>query len=173
MIEIRPEEPPDIPAIEEVHRSAFGGEVEARIVEAVRASAGFIPGLSLVAVEDGRVVGHALLSPVEIRTASSGIPALALAPVAVLPACQRRGIGSRLVEAGLRRSGELGHAIVIVVGEASFYPRFGFRPARAKGLEAPFPVPDDAFMVLELSPGALAGVTGTVWYPPAFLAGLD
>ena len=171
MITIRPEESLDAPAIAGVHRSAFGGETEVKIVEAVRASAAFIPDLSLVAVEDGRVVGHILLSMVSIH-AETFVPALALAPVAVLPGFQGRGIGSRLVEEGLRRCRALGHTIVIVVGDPSFYPRFGFTPARARGLEAPFPVPDEAFMVLELIPGALEGITGTVSYPPAFLAGL-
>lgn len=173
MITIRPEEPPDVPAIAGIHRSAFGGETELKIVETIRSSAVFIPDLSLVAVSDGQVVGHILLSPVHIPTETSDIPALALAPIGVLPGFQRQGIGSLLVERGIQRSRELGHAIVIVVGEPSFYPRFGFTPARARGLEAPFPVPDEAFMVLELIPGALDGITGTVTYPPAFLAGTE
>ena len=166
MITIRQEEPRDIPAIAEVNRAAFGGEAEPRIVETVRASPGFIPDLSLVAVKGGCVVGHILFSPICIRPEGPDIPALCLAPLAVLPGYQGRGIGSRLVEEGLRRCGELGRGIVIVVGWPSFYPRFGFTRARAKGLEAPFPVPDEAFMVLELIPGALAGVNGMVCFPP-------
>ena len=166
MIVIRPEEPQDIPGIAEVNRSAFGGETEVHLVETIRASPGFIRDLSLVAVRDGRIVGHILLSPIHIQAETREIPALALAPVAVLPGCQRQGIGSRLVEEGLRQSRELGRGIVIVVGWPSFYPRFGFTRARAQGLEAPFPVPDEAFMVLELIPGALAGVNGMVCFPP-------
>jgi putative acetyltransferase len=166
MIVIRPKELQDIPAIAEVNRAAFGGEAEVRIVEAIRASPGFIPDLSLVAVTGGRVVGHILFSPLDVQAESSSAPALCLAPLAVLPGYQGRGIGSRLVEEGLRRCGELSRGIVIVVGWPSFYPRFGFTRARAKGLEAPFPVPDEAFMVLELIPGALAGVNGMVCFPP-------
>jgi putative acetyltransferase len=173
MIAIRPEEQPDIPAISEIHRSAFGGETEAMIVDAVRASPGFIRDLSLVAEKDGQVVGHILFSPVHIETAISNRPALALAPIAVLPGYQKQGIGSRLVEEGLRSCRDLGHSIVIVVGEPSFYTRFGFTPARARGLEAPFPVPDDVFRVLEIRDGALKGITGMVCYPPPFLAGLE
>ena len=173
MIDIRPEEPPDIPAIGEVHRSAFGGDTEAKIVEAVRASPGFIRDLSLVALKDGCVVGHILLSPIHIQTETREIPALALAPIAVLTGYQKQGIGSLLVENGLMRCRELGHSIVIVVGEPSFYTRFGFTPARARRLEAPFPVPDEAFMVLELPGGASGGITGMVCYPPTFLAGLE
>jgi putative acetyltransferase len=171
MIVIRTEAAPDIPAISEVHRSAFGGDTEVNIVEAVRASSGFIRDLSLVAVKDGRVVGHILLSPVHIEKGASSSPALALAPIAVRPGCQKQGIGSLLVEEGLRRCRELGHSIVIVIGEPGYYARFGFTPARERSLEAPFPVPDEAFMVLELQAGALTGTPGMVCYPPAFLAG--
>jgi putative acetyltransferase len=173
LTDIRPEEPGDIPAISELHRSAFGGETEVKIVEAVRASPAFIRDLSLVAVKDRRVVGHILLSLVPIETGGSRSYALALAPIAVLPGCQKRGIGSLLVEEGLRRCRELGHSIVVVVGEPSFYTRFGFTPARARGLEAPFPVPDEAFMVLELQGGTCGGIRGMVCYPPPFLAGLE
>jgi putative acetyltransferase len=171
MIAIRLEEPPDIPVISEIHLSAFGGDTEAKIVDAVRASPGFIRDLSLVAVKDGRVAGHILFSPIHIQTETRVIPALALAPIAVRPGLQGQGIGSLLVEEGLRRCRELGHSLVILVGESSFYTRFGFTPAGARGLEAPFPVPDEAFMVLELQAGALTGTPGMVCYPPAFLAG--
>ena len=173
MIDIRPEEAHDIPAISELHRSAFGGDIEVKIVEAVRASPEFIRDLSLVAVKDRRVVGHILLSLIHIETVALSSPALALAPIAVLPGCQKRGIGSLLVVEGLRRCRGLGHSIVVVVGEPSFYTRFGFTPARARGLEAPFPVPDEAFMVLELQGGTCGGIRGMVCYPPPFLAGLE
>ena len=96
------------------------------------------------------------------------LPALALAPMAVHPEFQSQGIGSRLVREGLERCRNLGHRIVVVVGHPEFYPRFGFTPARAKGLEAPFPVPDEAFMVTELVPGALDGVSGMIVYPAPF-----
>ncbi|MDD1667113.1 MAG: N-acetyltransferase, partial [Methanomicrobiales archaeon] len=97
MVTFRPEEPQDIPAIAALLRSAFGGETEVKIVETVRASPGFLRDLSLVAEKDGRVAGHVLLSPISIRTDTHDIPALALAPVAVLPGYQKQGIGSLLV----------------------------------------------------------------------------
>lgn len=168
MAEIRREEASDRDAVYEVNLQAFGQETEPRLVEAVRESPSFIPELSLVALEDGEVVGHILFSAMNIQTAQGDVPALALAPLAVLPAYQNRGIGSRLVEEGLAECRSLGHGIVVVVGHPGYYPRFGFVPARGRGLEAPFQVPDEAFMVLELAPGALHGVAGMIRYSPAF-----
>lgn len=98
----------------------------------------------------------------------AGCPALALAPMAVRPEFQRRGIGSALVRAGLDSARSLGHRVVIVLGHPRYYPRFGFRPARPLGIDPPFPCRDEVFMALELVPGALVGVRGTVRYPPAF-----
>ncbi len=167
-VTIRPERSEDYPSIDEVNRLAFGQENEARLVRALRDHEGFDPALSLVAVGDGDVVGHILFSPVTIATAEGPVSALALAPMAVRPEVQNQGIGSRLVREGLEVCRERGHAIVVVVGHPNYYPRFGFTPARARGLEAPFQVPDDAFLVLELIPGALDGVAGIIEYPPAF-----
>ena len=168
MVTIRPETAADRPAIYDVNRLAFGRAAEARLVDAVRVSPGFIPALSLVADDAARVVGHILFSRIAIRTPDRRVAALALAPVAVHPARQSQSIGSALIRQGLAESTRLGHRIVVVVGHPRYYPRFGFSSARARGLEAPFP--DAAFMVLELIPRALAGVLGTVEYPPAFSA---
>jgi|ERR1700687_1974736 len=167
-VTIRPETAADFAAIGEIATSAFGRDNEAHLIEVLRAAPGFIPALSLVAFRDGRSVGHILFSPVRIRTVTRNVPALALAPVAVRPEVQKRSIGSGLVREGLSQCRRLRHRIVIVVGHANYYPRFGFSSARARGLEAPFPVPDASFMALELVPGALDGVRGMVEYPPAF-----
>jgi putative acetyltransferase len=168
VIVIRPETAADCAAICDVNARAFGRDDEARLVDELRRSDAFIPELSLVAVEDGVVCGHILFSRIRIRAGDTTVPALALAPMAVHPEAQRRGIGSQLVRRGLEECRRLRHGIVVVVGHAAYYPRFGFEPARARGLEAPFPVADPSFMVRELIPGALAGVRGTVEYPPAF-----
>jgi putative acetyltransferase len=168
MITIRPEGIQDYPAIQEVNLLAFGREVEARLVETLRQSANFIPELSLVAVKTGRVVGHILFSPIVIETHKGAVPALALATMAVRPELQNQGIGSQLVRQGLYECQRLGHKVVVVVGHPHYYPRFGFSSARAKGLEVPFDVSDEAFMVLELIPGILEGMSGMVKYPPAF-----
>jgi putative acetyltransferase len=168
MITVRPERIEDYTAIHEVHVLAFGREVEARLVESLRQSTNFTPELSLVAVKNGRVVGHILFSPVIIETQKGAISAMALAPMAVQPKLQNQGIGSELVRQGLKECQLLGLKVVVVVGHPTYYPRFGFSSARAKGLEAPFQVPDEAFMALELIPEALDGISGMVKYPPAF-----
>lgn len=168
MLVIRPETPSDWEAISEVNRLAFGRESEARLVETLRESADFDSRLSLIAIKGDRVVAHLLFSGIIIETPKGEVPALALAPVAVRPEFQNQGIGSQLVRQSLQDCRNLGHKIVIVVGHPDYYARFGFSPARAVGLEVSFPVPDEAFMVLELMPGALEGVKGTVKYPPAF-----
>jgi len=168
MITIRPETAEDYAAIREVNTLAFGREVEARLVENLRRLPDFIPELSLVGIEAGQVVGHILFSPLVIETQEGAVPAVALATLAVRPEFQNQGIGSELVRDGLERCRNLRHRIVVVVGHPAYYPRFGFSPARERGLEAPFPVPDEAFLALELVPGALDGVAGVVRYPPPF-----
>jgi putative acetyltransferase len=161
---VRPETPDDLEAIREVNRQAFGREDEARLVDALRA--GGYARLSLVAEEAGQVVGHVLFSDLPVVTPAGPVQALALAPLAVLPARQRQGIGSRLVQEGLRACAGAGHRAVIVLGHPAYYPRFGFSAGLAGRLKSPFSGP--AFMALELVPGALAGVTGEVRYPPPF-----
>jgi len=168
MIAIRAEQLLDYSAISEVNKLAFGKENEPRLVEILRRSPGFIPDLSLVAVLEDQVVGHILFSPVVIETSAGDIPILALAPLAVRPEFQNQGIGSALVRQGLEACRRLDYRIIMVLGHSNYYPRFGFEPARPKGVSAPFPVPDESWMVIELQPGALSGVQGTVRYPPAF-----
>jgi putative acetyltransferase len=166
---IRPETPTDIAAIYAVNQLAFDGrQAESDLVEAIRLSDDFIPGLSLVAEVNGRVVGHILFSQIHIQTESENIPALSLAPMAVLPEHQDQGIGSSLVRHGLAECRRLGHTIVIVLGHPDYYPRFGFSAKLAQALECPYGEVGGAWMALELVPGALAGVHGRVVYPPAF-----
>lgn len=165
---IQAEQSEDIQAIHSVNRLAFGQADEALLVRRIRESSEFIPELSLVAVKNSRLVGHILFSRIHIQTPRGNVAALSLAPMAVLPEFQNQGIGSDLVREGLKKSRELGHKIVVVIGHPWFYPRFGFVPARKKGLDLDFPVPDEAFMVCERTPRALDGNAGKVVYPPAF-----
>lgn len=161
---IRAEKPADGPAISYVHRRAFARDDEARLVEHLRE--GRFARVSLVAEIDSRVTGHVLFSDLSIVTATGVQPALALAPLAVLPEYQSQGIGSELVRQGLDACRSAGHTIVIVLGHPHYYRRFGFSPELALRLESPYA--GESFMALELLPGALVGITGRVEYPPPF-----
>ena len=150
-------------AIRSVHEAAFGGAYEANLVDQLRGEYSLV---SLVAESGQRIVGHILFSRMWINAASKTVSAVALAPVAVLPDYQNKGIGQRLITDGLHRLKTQGERIVLVVGQAGYYPRFGFSCERAVFLASPFP--REAFMALELVEGALEGVQGPVVYPAAF-----
>jgi len=162
---IRSETAADHAAVFRVNSTAFPTDAEARLVNALRASA--IPILSLVAERSGAVVGHILFSAVTL----AGHPEtllMVLAPMAVEPQYQRQGIGRRLVEAGLAKCRAIQAAGVVVLGHPAYYPRFGFVAARQFGIACPYDVPDEVFMALELAPGALNAPSGTVQYHTAF-----
>lgn len=163
----RPETPADQAAITEINRLAFGHEAEAKLVVGLR-DGGFVR-LSLVAEVEGQIVGHILFSRLPIFTETGVVDALALAPMAVIPSHQRRGIGTKLVEEGLRACRAAGHKIVLVLGHPAFYPRFGFSASLAVPLSSPFSG-GDSWMAMELVPGALAEVVGRVEYAGPFMA---
>jgi putative acetyltransferase len=173
-MEVRAEKPEDLEAIRRVNFAAFGRESEADLVDQLRGAASTF---SFVAVELERIVGHIFFSPVAIpqsgHSANVGecagdLLVLGLAPVAVLPKYQRQGIGSLLIQSGLEECARLSFKAVVVLGSPAYYPRFGFIPAKEKGLGCEYPVPDEAFMVLELEPGALEGCAGVVKYRSEF-----
>ena len=166
MLIIRQETPEDAAAIRHVNEEAFGQKEEAEIVEKLRRRG--VLTISLVAVQDIKIVGHIAFTPVKVESEHSSFGAIALAPMAVLPAYQRKGIGPQLVRAGLEECRHLGHEIVVVLGHPDYYPRFGFIPAKPKGIDCEFQVPDEAWMILELEEGALAGRRGTVRFQPEF-----
>ena len=166
MTTFRPEQIGDEAAIRVLNEQAFGQPNEANIVDALRERGAFV--LSMVALDDDRVVGHVLFTEAIVTEADSQLRALGLGPMAVLPSYQRRQIGSRLLRTALDKCRELGYDAVVVIGHPEFYPRFGFVPAKLKGIRCEFEVPDEAFMVLELREDALAGRTGVVKYQPEF-----
>jgi putative acetyltransferase len=144
--------------------AAFGREQEATLVDAIRASDRYVGELSLVAVDGGEVVGHVMLSYVDL----DGRDVLQLSPLSVAPDRQGEGIGSALSREALRLADERGEPLVVVLGHPTYYPRFGFRPAASLGIEPPDPsMPAEAFMVAPL--GAYdPALRGKVTFPPAF-----
>ncbi|MGW4202512.1 GNAT family N-acetyltransferase [Streptomyces sp. NPDC004726] len=161
----RPETADDIPAIRDILTAAFPSAAEAGIVDALRADPkAWIDGLSMVtAAPDGTPVGYALLT----RCHVDGQPALALAPCAVLPSAQRTGAGSAAIRAALAAARVMGENLVVVLGHAGYYPRFGFTPASRFGIRAPFDVPDEAMMAMALDDTSPVPA-GTIQYPAAF-----
>lgn len=168
-IVIREEVPEDIEAVFQVNSEAFKQNAEAVLVDALRSSEAFIPGLSLVAVLNNELVGHILFTGINIVSENhSEAESLALAPMAVKPGFQNRGIGSALIRSGLKKAAELGYQSVIVLGHDRYYPKFGFVPASKWNIRAPFEVPESAFMGIELVKDGLTNVTGVVRYTREF-----
>jgi len=166
---IRGERDGDESAIRRLHEQAFGRPGEADLVDALRAAGGV--ELSLVAEADGELVGHVLFSPVTIDGAGRDGAFLGLAPMAVAPGRQRSGIGSALVRASLAALTAVGGEAVVVLGHPRYYPRFGFVPASQFGLRWERPCADEAFLAVELRPGALRGLGGgVVRYRPELAA---
>jgi len=165
---VRQEADKDYRGITNVNNLGFGKKNEGRLILRLRKTRKFIPELSLVAEIKGRIVGHILFYPIEIKSEGKIFPSLALAPMAVLPEYQKQGIGSRLVKEGLKKARKLGFKSMIVLGHAAYYPRFGFEPASRQGIRPPFEVPEDVFLALELVKDGLKDIQGTVEYPPEF-----
>lgn len=162
---VRDERQNDHEAVYQLNTIAFGTSAEAKLVDALRQQAN--PVVSLVAEENGAIAGHILLSPVTLSNHSE-LNMMGLAPMAVLPDCQRQGIGSALVQAGLQRCQQLGCVAIIVLGHPDYYPKFGFQPSVNFNIRSEYDVPDEVFMALELVPDALSGKSGTIKYHHAF-----
>jgi putative acetyltransferase len=170
---IRVEQPEDRAGIYAVNSKAFhrperpGPVPEAELIDRLRSAGAVV--LSLVAVEDDQVVGHILFSTGQIQSSQGPVPVVALAPMAVLPEYQNKGIGSKLVKEGLDRLSQAGYERICVLGHPGYYPRFGFVPAHSTyGVACEYDVPDEVFMALELKPGAFKDISGTFYYHPEF-----
>jgi putative acetyltransferase len=147
---LRAETEADYPAVAEVTAAAFGQQDEVRLVEAIRACEEFVPEFTLVAEDEGRIVGHVMFSYSALEGSDTRL--LQLSPLSVVPDRQSRGIGSALTRESLRLADERGEPLVLVLGHPTYYPRFGFRRASTLGLLAPNPEwPDEAFMAAPLS----------------------
>jgi putative acetyltransferase len=168
-VEIRSETEDDFNAITLINDLAFGGTGESELITNLRNTNDFIPDLSLVALVDDRILGHILFYPIAIEAANNTSPTISLAPMAVHPDYQKKGIGTKLVIDGLQRCKDMHFDSVIVLGHPNYYPRFGFKPASQWNLYSDFEAPDEAFMALELEVNSLAGKNGKVVYPKEYL----
>lgn len=170
---IRSELAKDDPAITALLKIAFKGDThsdqqEYALVRRLRSSEAYLPELTLVAEEDNKIVGFIMLTSLIIKNENYVYPALALAPVAVLPAYQGEGIGGKLIRASHEIAKAKGHQLIVLVGHAAYYPRFGYEQCKQHGIQLPFEVPAENAMVLGLNDESLQGVGGVVVYPNAF-----
>ena len=163
---IRYEKPGDTAAIRSVHQAAFETGTEANLVDALRDQKAHV--ISMVAEKENRITGHILFSPVTLTAKNSEITLLGLAPMAVLPEYQSQGIGSKLVDNGLKESRCKGYPAVVVLGHPDYYPRFGFVASRKHNITSEYDVPPEVFMLIELQPDILAGKSGIAKYHEAF-----
>lgn len=164
---IRPERSVDYETIHEIVAAAFGRPNEAELVRLLRTSNAYVPELALVAEDDGNVVGHIMLTYAELHGSGSS-RVLSLAPLAVKPGRQRSGVGIALTNAALEAADARNEPLVIVLGHAEYYPRFGFEPARQHGIEPPDEaIPDEVFMVRRLR-AYDPKIRGRIAYPEAF-----
>jgi putative acetyltransferase len=161
---IRQEMSSDWVEIGQLLRDAFAGNYEAELVERLRADNLIV--VALVAEANNEIVGHIVLSWIATEMDGRPLRAAALAPMAVRPDHQRRGIGSGLAITAIQRAEQAGVEALIVLGHPSYYPRFGFSAELARNLTSPFA--GSAFMAMDLRPGALSGANGSVTYPKAF-----
>lgn len=168
MITLRKETEKDYPEIIRVNDRAFGRKAEGKLVNTLRNTDNYISELSIIAENEGQVIGHILFYPVQIHNGDDRHTSLELAPMSVLPEFQKKSIGKLLVIYALQVAKDLGHKSVMVLGHPSYYPRFGFETASKWKIKSPFPAPDEAFMAIELERGSLDKVSGTVEFPEAF-----
>jgi putative acetyltransferase len=166
-MKIRQENPQDFKAVYSINRLAFEQEGENQLIEKIREGDTFIPELSLVAEQDGKIIGHILFSKIKI-IGEQTYPSLVLAPMSVHPDFQNKGIGSELVTIGLQIAKNLQFEHIIVLGHKDYYPKFGFQKASTWNIRCSFEVPDDHFMAIELVDGSLKNKSVLVEYPPVF-----
>ena len=166
IMKIRLEKDTDIQSIWKLNSQAFPTDTEANLVNSLRDSG--VPIISIVAEEEGEIVGHILFSPVNVKEQKYELKLMGLAPMAVAPRLQNKGIGSQLIKTGLSHCIDAHCDAVVVLGYPDYYCRFGFVPAVKYGISSEYDVPDEVFMIIELKKGVLEGKSGIVKYHSAF-----
>lgn len=172
-INIRQETVADYPIVFDLIEKAFRNEMmsdkkEQFLVERLRKSNSFIPELSLVAETKHQIVGYILLTKIYIETSADSTTSLALAPIAVLPSFQKKGIGGQLIEKAHQTAKELGYQSIILLGHEKYYPNFGYQTLHHFNISLPFEAPKENCMAIELTPEALQNKNGKVIYPKEF-----
>ena len=155
----------DLNDILHIQKEAFGYDKESHLVNSLLLDDSAKPLLSLLATDRGESVGHILFTKVLITGNENSISARILAPLAILPHAQDKGVGGKLIKEGLRNLSGSNVDLVFVLGHPGYYPRYGFKPAGALGFEAPYPIPEKdagAWMVQELRPGVIGSISGKV-----------
>ena len=165
---IRAEKSAERPVSEQIIRLAYGRESEVVLTASLRETAEFNPELSIVADQGGKIIGYALYSAATVVTAAGPQRALALATIAVLPECQKQGIGERLVRHGLERCRTRGVELVFAIGQPQYFSRFGFRPADPLGMQCELPLRPGDFQAIDLSGRLLGSIRGQVVCPGPF-----
>jgi putative acetyltransferase len=169
---IRKETSDDFETIKKVNNLAFNQKQEGILIENLRKKTEFVPELSLVAILKNKIIGHILYFPITIVTGKNFTTTLCLAPMAVLPGYQKKGVGGALIKEGLLIAKELGFNSVIVLGHPEYYPRFGFRKASEWKLKEPFGVPEEVIMAIELKEGGLGFGGGMIDFPEEYYAAM-
>lgn len=155
----------DLPAIRSIMRSAFGSDDEAELTANLLSDDSALPVLSLLAIQDRTPVGHILFTNATITGTHRQTRCSLLAPLAVVPDHQNKGIGKSLIHHGIEQLRQTGVELVFVLGHPGYYTRHGFAPAGKQGINAPYPIPDkhaDAWMVRPLTNNVIGSVTGTL-----------
>lgn len=161
-MEIRAERPDDKDEIFNVTEEAFrnaecASHTEQFLPEKLRHSDLFIPELSLVAVINGKIVGHAMFTKQKI----GNINGVILAPLSIHPEYQRQGIGTKLVLEGHRIAKQLGYSASVLIGHANYYPRFGYERLSKYGISYEPEMPDENSLGIQLVEGAFSNLSGT------------
>jgi len=155
----------DLNDVLRIQKEAFGHDEESNLVNSLMRDDSAKPLVSLLAIDNGEAVGHILFTKVWVTGREKSVSAMILAPLAILPHAQNKGIGGKLIKEGLEQLSKSKVDLVFVLGHPGYYPRYGFKPAGALGFEAPYPIAEknaDAWMVQELKSGVIENISGKI-----------